>query len=102
MKSKYRLFSAILLLSFLLTSIPQEFFNKSYADSEIKIEEYELSDLSQLRDINDNYNLMMSEDEIAKESSVLKGARIEGNKAYDIPLMKKLRMIWHYYHKTDV
>lgn len=89
MKSKYRFFSAILLLSFLLTSIPQEFFNKSYADSEIKIEEYELSDLSQLRDINDNYNLMMSEDEIAKESSVLKGARIEGNKAYDIPLMKK-------------
>lgn len=89
MKKKYKLFSIILLLSFLLTSIPQELFAKSYADKEIKIDKYELSDVSQLKNINYDYNLMMSEDEIAKESSVLKGARIEGNKAYEIPLMKK-------------
>lgn len=86
MKVKYKLVSVLMALTFLLTSIPEAFFAKSFADSE---EDMEVVDTIYLEDINEEYNLGLSEKELAEEEAVLQGAIIEGNKAYDIPLMRQ-------------
>ena len=49
----------------------------------------ESMEVSDIEKINEDYDLRLSDVELRQESSVLKGARIEGNKAYEIPLMSQ-------------
>ncbi|MFO3715517.1 CAMP factor family pore-forming toxin [Anaerococcus cruorum] len=90
MGKKYKLFSVFTLVTFLLTSLPLESYAKSY-DASTEQREYESSDmyLSEIEKINEDYDLRLSDDELRQESSVLQGARIEGDKAYEIPLMQQ-------------
>lgn len=90
MKLKNRLVSILMVFVLLLTSFPASLFSKAEARSEIE-ENYQDDNLLYLEDINEEYNLGLSENELVEENAVLKGARIEENKAYDIPLMKQAK-----------
>ncbi len=88
-KKFLRIFSLALLASFTLSSFTADYYSKSYAMTEVKLESYDSNDISVIEQINEDYDLRLSDQELRQESAVLKGAKIEGNKAYDIPLMKK-------------
>lgn len=88
MVKKKKIFSVITLATILLTSLPLESYKKSYAASQQE-SSYQSLDDSDIKRINEDYDLRLSDEELRQESSVLQGARIEGNKAYEIPLMQQ-------------
>ena len=86
MSKKSKVFGVLALSSLLFTSVPFYSLTKSYAQN-IEESTNESFDLEEIYKINEDYDLRLSDEELRKESSVLNGARIEGNKAYEIPLM---------------
>ncbi|MDU1317157.1 CAMP factor family pore-forming toxin, partial [Anaerococcus hydrogenalis] len=88
MRKKYKVCSFFILVIFLFTSLTFDFYSKSYA-IEQKDESLDQEDLSYIEQINEDYDLRLSDQELVQENAVLHGARIEGNKAYEIPLMKQ-------------
>jgi len=88
MSKKYKIFSTLTLATFLFTSVPFYYCSKSYAESMESASE-ESMEVSDIEKINEDYDLRLSDVELRQESSVLKGAKIEGNKAYEIPLMSQ-------------
>lgn len=88
MRKKYRVCSFFVLVIFLFTSLAFDFYSRSYAMDK-ENESLDTEDLSYIEQINEDYDLKLSEKELRQESAVLQGARIEGNKAYEIPLMQQ-------------
>ncbi len=89
MGKKYRLLSLITLITFLFTSIAYEFSSNSYASSNVDDVDYKIYDMSLINQINEDFNLNLSDDELRLEYQALQGAIIKGDKAYEIPLMKQ-------------
>ena len=90
MKKKYRVLSLLSVITFLSTSFAFDFYSNSYAMQEV--ESVNNDDLSYLYQINEDYELNLSDEELRQESDSLQGARIEGNKAYEIPLMQQAQL----------
>lgn len=88
MSKKFKVFGTLTLATFLFTSVPFYSCTKSYAQS-FEQSANESLDVEDIYQINEDYDLRLSDEEIRQESSVLQGARIEGNKAYQIPLMSQ-------------
>lgn len=106
MKLKNKVGALLLASSFILPSLVALFPNQSFADDDYEYDIYidegedleESDDLTEelleaneidLDQINEDYDLGLSDEELRQEASVLMGARIEEDKAYDIPLMKE-------------
>ncbi len=100
MKLKSKLCSIFMMLAMVLPSFLGFFAFESFADDEydydiyISDEEEEIEQEDEeyevdLNQINEDYDLGLSDEELRQEASVLTGARIEEDKAYDIPLMKQ-------------
>ena len=87
MKKKYRILSLLSAFTLLSTSVAPGFYSNSYAMQEVESENND--DLSYFYQLNEDYELNLSDEELRQESAALKGARIEGNKAYEIPLMQQ-------------
>lgn len=89
MVKKHKMAALLTVFAFLFTPLAGAFYSKSYAESEFENVNSDLEDLSYITKINEDYDLRLSDEELRQESSVLQGARIDGNKAYEIPLMKQ-------------
>lgn len=92
MKKRHRIFSLLASVTFLFSSITYNFYSNSYAMDESNSVNLANIDISELEEINEDYNLNLSDEELRQESAVLGGARIEGNRAYEIPLMQQAQM----------
>ena len=101
MKLKSKLCAIFLMLAMIFPSFMGLFAFESYADdeydydlfiSEEEDEEVDLDDEADevdLNQLNEDYDLGLSDEELKQEAAVLTGARIEEDKAYEIPLMKQ-------------